>query len=425
MAQTNVGTLSPLAVKRFSASLFANTLRGTTVMDNLMGKINPSYAMKKLAGQTSPGMPIVRIDDLSSQAGDLVSVDLVDTLTGKPLMGDVNREGMGDKLVFSSMDVKINLSSKVVDAGGTMSQKRTVHKLREIALAQLNGYFPRLYAQSCLVHLSGARGSQTGVDWVVPLSTDPDFGDIVVNAIKAPTYSRHYVVNGTGLTKGGIQLNSIVAADQLKLVHLDKLRNILDDLDLPLQAVQMQGDRAAMSSKMWVFLASPSQYSILLTEGSLRAFQQNAVNRSAYFDTRHPLFAGEVGMWNGILVVKNDRAIRFGIGESVQYVAAADAATATESTTTINGSLGAGNVVERGILLGAQALACAFGRTEVSGMQYGWRENLYNFQSNREFMGEVMCGHSKTRFKIDDGTGTKIPTDFGVIVVDSAVPAVT
>lgn len=425
MAQTNIPALSPLAVKRFSASLFANTLRGTTVMDNLMGKINPSMSMKKLAGQTSPGMPIVRIDDLSSQAGDLVTVDLVDTLTGKPLMGDVNREGMGDKLVFSTMEVQINLSSKVIDAGGTMSQKRTVHKLREIALAQLNGYFPRLYAQTCLTHLSGARGFQTGVDWVIPLATDPDFGDIVINTIKAPTYSRHYVVDGTGLTKGGLQLESIVSTDALKLIHFDALRNILDDLDLPLQSVQMQGDNAAMSSKMWVFLASPSQYSLLLTEGALRAFQSNAVNRAAYFDRRHPLFAGEVGMWNGILVIKNDRAIRFGISAAYNYVAVADAATATETASAINGSLGAGFVVERGILLGAQALACAFGRTEVSGMQYGWRENLYNFQSNREFMGEVMSGHSKTRFKIDDGTGVKIPTDFGVIAVDSAVPAVT
>ena len=425
MPQTNVPTTSPLAIKRFSASLFANSLRGTTVMDNLMGKVNPSFSMQKLAGQTLPGMPIVRIDDLSSQAGDLVSLDLVDTLTGKPLMGDVMREGKGDRLVFSSMDIRIDLSSKVVDAGGTMSQKRTKHKLREIALAQLSGYFPRLYSQTCLVHLSGARGSQTGVDWVIPRDTDPDFGAIVVNPIKAPTFTRHYVVNGTGLTKGGQQLGSITATDQLKLIHFDKLRNILDDLDLPLQAVQMKGDKAATSSKMWVFIASPSQYSILLTEGSLRAFQQNAVNRSAYFDTRHPLFAGEVGMWNGILVIKNDRSIRFGISEDTKVITAANAATATETTQAINGSLAAGNLVERGILLGAQALGIAYGRTEVSGMQYGWRENRYNFESNHEFMGEVVQGQSKTRFNIDDGTGVKIPTDFGVIVVDSAVPAVT
>jgi hypothetical protein len=37
-------------------------------------------------------------------------------------------------------------------------------------------------------------------------------------------------------------------------------------------------------------------------------------------------------------------------------------------------------------------------------------------------MGEKVCGKAKTRFSIDDGTGSKVPTDFGVIAVDSVVP---
>ena len=39
-------------------------------------------------------------------------------------------------------------------------------------------------------------------------------------------------------------------------------------------------------------------------------------------------------------------------------------------------------------------------------------------------MGEVVYGHMKTRFSMDDGTGYQVPTDFGVIAVDSAVPLV-
>jgi hypothetical protein len=173
---------------------------------------------------------------------------------------------------------------------------------------------------------------------------------------------------------------------------------------------------------MWVFLATPNQYSQLLQEGSLRAFQQNAVNRSAYLDTRHPLFAGEVGMWNGILVIKNERAVRFMPGESTQVVLAADAATANETPQTVNAALTSGYAVERGLLLGAQALAVAYGKTKVSGIQYGWKERWYNFESNLELMGEKVCGKIKVRLSVDDGTGTKVPTDFGVIAVDSAVP---
>jgi len=307
MAETNVPSGSPIAVKHYSAALFANTLKGTSALENLVGPVEPSATMEKFAGQTQPGMPLVRIDNLMKGAGEVVSLDLVDTVGGEPLMGDINREGKGSTLSFSSMEIKIDLASKVIDAGGSMSQQRTKHNLREIALAQLSGYFPRLDTQESLVHLAGARGSQIGTDWTIPLQSAPNFTSVMVNPVKAPTFNRHFVVNGANLVQGGQQLGAVVSTDQLKLSHLDNLRKRIDDMDQPLQSVKLAGDSAAQTSRMWVFVATPNQYSILLTEGSLRAFQQNAVNRAAYLDGRHPLFAGEVGMWNGILVIKNRR----------------------------------------------------------------------------------------------------------------------
>ncbi|SFW21766.1 DUF4043 family protein [Nitrosovibrio sp. Nv17] len=422
MAETIVASGSSIAVKHYSAALLANTLKGASAIENLVGPVEPTAAMEKIAGQTQPGMPLVRIDNLAKSAGDIVSLDLVDTIGGEPLMGDVDREGKGSALSFSSMDIRIDLASKVIDAGGSMSQQRTKHNLREIALAQLSGYFPRLDTQESLVHLAGARGSQSGTDWTIPLQSSPKFAEIMVNPVKAPTYNRHFVVNGAQLTAGGQQLGAIVSTDMLKLSHLDLLRRRLDDMDQPLQAVRLAGDRAAQTSKMWIFLATPNQYSVLLTEGSLRAFQQNAVNRAAYFDTRHPLFAGEVGMWNGILVIKNERAIRFLPNETTRIVTAANAATATETNQIVNAGLAGGYAVERGLLLGAQALGVAYGRTRISGLQFGWKEHWYNFESNLEVMGEKVCGKAKVRLSVDDGTGAKVPTDFGVIAVDSTVP---
>jgi N4-gp56 family major capsid protein len=422
MAETNVASGSSIAVKHYSAALFANTLKGASAIENLVGPVEPSVAMEKIAGQTLPGMPLVRIDNLMKNAGDIVSLDLVDTVGGEPLMGDVNREGKGSTLSFSSIEIKIDLASKVIDAGGSMSQQRTRYNLREIALAQLSGYFPRLDMQESLVHLAGARGSQMGSDWTIPLQSATNFSSVMVNPVKAPTFNRHLVVNGANLTPGGQQLGSIVSTDVLKITHLDNLRKRLDDMDQPLQSVRLAGDRAAQTSKMWVFLATPNQYSLLLTEGSLRAFQQNAVNRAAYLDTRHPLFAGEVGMWNGILVIKNERAIRFLPSETTRIVTAGNAATAAETDQVINGSLTSGYAVERGLLLGAQALGIAYGKTKVSGLQFGWKEHWYNFESNLEVMGEKVCGKAKVRLSVDDGTGAKVPTDFGVIAVDSAVP---
>src|SRR6478735_7612132 len=114
MAETNVRNGSSIAIKHYSAALFASSLRGTSALENLMGPVEPDAGVNHIAGQTDPGLPIVRIDNLMKGAGDVVSLDLIDTIGGEPLMGDVNREGKGSPLTFSLMELKIDLASKVV-----------------------------------------------------------------------------------------------------------------------------------------------------------------------------------------------------------------------------------------------------------------------------------------------------------------------
>ena len=77
MAETTIASGSSLAIKHYSAALFANTLRGATALENLVGPVEPTSAMQNIAGQTQPGMPLVRIDNLMKGAGDAVSLDLV------------------------------------------------------------------------------------------------------------------------------------------------------------------------------------------------------------------------------------------------------------------------------------------------------------------------------------------------------------
>jgi len=329
------------------------------------------------------------------------------------------------------MDVSIDQWTFPVNAGGRMSQQRTPHDLRRLARAQAVGLAARYFEQRALVHLAGARGQATGSDWVVPLQFasgaatggDADFASIVVNSVLAPTYNRHYVVNGTGLTQGGQQLASIASTDTLTLAHVDQLRNIIDNLDLSLQPVRIPDDPAADDEPMWCMLCPANIYSQLLTEGSLRAFQQNAINRSAY-GSKHPLFRGEVGMWNGILVKKMRRAVRFLPGDYAKIITSANAASATETAQKINAGLTAGYGVERCLLLGAQALADAYGKDSQSGTHYSWAEKLHNFEREPEFAVYGIEGATKVRFNVPDATGTPIPTDHGVIAVDVAAKQV-
>lgn len=414
---------STLNRKLFSVALFAQTQKAPGFARTLTGPApSAGDTLNKMRGQTSPDMPIVRVTDLSKTQGGSVSVDMFGILGGKPVMGDSDAEGTGAALTSASMDIAIDNVTKVVDVGGRMAGQRTVHDLRAVAMANLTSYFARFDDQSSLVHLAGARGDETNTDWVVPLASDGDFATIMTNTVKCPTRNRHFTISSTGLAVGGDRVVSgIATTDLLKLVHLDALRLNLDEAAFSLQPVRIADDPAAADEPMWVMYLSPRQYSTLLQESTsnnnIRAFQQNAWNRASY-GSKHPLFKGEVGMWNGILVKKLNRAIRFNSGNTAyKYVTSANKATETETTASVAASITASFAVDRAILLGAQALGNCYGKAKSSDYHFGWLENEYNLGRNLELGGEVMGGKAKLRFKV----GADDPTDQGVICVDSVV----
>jgi hypothetical protein len=167
---------------------------------------------------------------------------------------------------------------------------------------------------------------------------------------------------------------------------------------------------------------SPRQYATLLGESTsnnnIRSFQQNAWNRASY-GSKHPLFKGEVGMWNGILVKKLTRAIRFASGHGTYaYVTNANKATETETSAAVAAAITSGFAVDRAILLGAQALGNVYGKNKSSDYHFSWLENPYNFDRALEVAGDVMGGKAKLRFQLSGDD----PTDNGVIAVDSVVP---
>lgn len=419
---TSVASNSALARKLYSVALFAQTQKQPGFSRALTGPApSTGDAINKLKAQTSKDMPIVRITDLSKTAGDKVSVDVFGTIGGKPTMGDADAEGTGVALTNASMDIKIDLATKVVDAGGKMSQQRTVHDLRNIAMANLTSYFARLDDQTSLVHLAGARGTEVNDDWVVPLSSDGDFSAIMVNDVAPPSYESHYLIDAGGASMAipsAANIGAIATADVLTLESIDNMRTMLDEMAFPLQPVKIADDPAAADEPMWVLYVSPRQYSHLLkaTTNDIRSFQQNAWNRASY-GSKHPLFKGEVGMWNGILVKKLNRAIRHGTGSSLTSVLVAQKATGTGTGTPLPAGITAGFAVDRAILLGAQALGNAYGKNKGSDYHFDWLENEYNMGRAREIGGDCMGGKAKLRFNLG---GSHIK-DHGVMVFDSVV----
>jgi N4-gp56 family major capsid protein len=423
MATTSIPYGSDQAVKIQSAGLFAACMQRTTTLNRLTGPMpKQSDASATLRFQTSNKMPIVRCMDLTKTAGDEITFDLINPIGGKPIMGERMAEGLGDKMSFSQDSLRINQSRKPISAGGQMTQQRTPHQLRALARDLAQNYMDRLVDQVNLVHLAGARGMANDIEWAVPLASDPEFSEILVNAIKAPTYNRHFMSTGSGLEhihESGNDID-IATTDVMNADVIDAIRTKLDGMPLPPPPVHFPNDQAATDSPLRVLLVSSEQYTSIVqsNSGAFRTFQANAYARAA-LAKNHPLFMGEVGLWNGILIVKMPKPIRFYAGDSMQYCATASSA--TESAGLVPASFSTTHAVDRALLLGGQALAVAFGKTRQTGNPFFWSEKELDHGDKLEILIGMINGCSKIRFSIDHGGGGVQPTDFGVMAIDTAV----
>ena len=403
---TNIPIGSPLASKVFGAAVFAETQRRPSLLKNITGPApKQSAAEAKLKGQTPPDFPVVRVTDLSKTAGDAVSVDLFDIIHGKPVMGDKKLAGKMMGLNYSSQDIRINQVRGGVDPGGRMTQQRTVHNLRSIAKANLAGWAARLEDQQALVHLAGARGSQNTADWVVPLENDPDFAEIMVNPVLPPTHNRHFYANDA------TSIDTLDTTDILSLDDIDVLRSAIEDSESPLQPIKLPDDPMADDEPLYVLFVTARQWHYLqnrTSAASWRQFIQNAYARKSG-GTRHPLFSGEPGMWNGILIKRMSRAIRFNAGDTVTVATNTDKFATTTKTAAVD--------TDRAILLGAQALANVYGRHQKSDYFYNWHEEETDHGNVIETSIAMMNGKGKIRFEVNG-----VDTDHGVMVIDSYAP---
>ena len=403
---------SALARKVYGAALFAAVQIEPGFMNLLTGPApKQAEAEAKLKGQTSAEYPIVRVTDLSKGAGASVSVDLFNNLQGKPVMGDKRINGSLMSLTNSSMDVVINQFRGGADAGGKMTQQRTVWNLRGISMAGLTNWAGRLEDQLCLVHLAGARGSQNTSDWVVPQASDADFATIMVNTVNAPTANRQFYANdATGIA-------NLDTSDILTLTDFDRVAAQLKDSTVPLQTIKIKGDVYAWNDPLWCAFVTQRQWLYLQTrtgEKSWRTFLQAAYERRSS-GMRHPLFYGDCGMWAGILIRPMNRlAIRFNAGDTVTYDSGTTAYTAATATAAVS--------TDRCIVVGAQALAKCYGQHQSSEYYYSWHEELVDHDNAVETSVAMMGGVAKLRFGVANQNGTAVDTDYGVAVIDSYAP---
>lgn len=410
-----------------AAGLFATHMHRNSTLNRLSGAIpkGTAGATATLRKQTTQHMPIVRCQDLSKGKGDEVTFHLLNPIGAYPIMGSKYAEGRGTGMSITEDRLRVNQARFPLDLGDTMTTIRSPADFRRLGRPAAQNLMDRYADQSLLTHMAGARGYHNNIEWVVPLRSHPQFDEIMVNPVKAPSKNRHYIATGNGDGVKLFDVNAgavdITTADLFGMDVIDSMRTVLDQIPLPPPIVKFEGDEAAEDSPLRVWLMSPAQYNRFAAQPQFRQFQASALARANQSGKRHPLFLGEAGLWNGFLLLKMPRPIRFYAEDSLQYCAEFDSA--AETAATVPAGFGTDFAIDRSIILGGQAVAEAFASSDKSAIPFFWSEKWLDHDDKMELLIGSIRGVSKVQFEVDTGGGKEI-TDYGITVVDSAVPII-
>jgi N4-gp56 family major capsid protein len=388
-----------------NAALFAAATREHTFTNMLTGAVVAPKGTKEVGRkQTDAGYPVVRVTDLEKNKGQEITVDMVHRLTGTPTMGDKKLEGRGDTMTFATDTVRINQGRHLIDNGGAMFEKTIGQDINLIAQGLLKGWYKDLDEETTLYHIAGARGSEYTDAMIVPLETHPEFGEIMVNPIVPPTFSRHFY--GGDATS----ISSIDSADMMSLATVDNVALYLEEMQNPIGHVRLDGDLAKDEEPLFIMFVTPRQWRDLQNTASAKDFNQltaNAMKRSNGFN--HPIFKGDCLMKNGILVRKMNRRVRFNAGSQVRVCQNNAQATTQLLTAAVN--------IERAFLLGSQALAYAMGTTKSAKTYMSIHEETVDHGNAKEYSIAFCNGKKPLQFKDKSG----FLHDHGRLIIDTAV----
>ena len=423
--KTNAGYGDKGNMLKQAVGLFAAHMKRNSTISHLIGKMpaGTAGAEATIRQQTTQHMPIVRCQDLGKGQGDEISFHLLNPVGGYPIMGSEYAEGRGIGMKLTEGRLRVNQARFPVDLGNVMTSIRSPADFRRLGRPVAQSLMDRYVDQSLLVHMAGARGHHDNIEWAIPTDSHAKFADIMVNPVLAPSKNRHFIADGAGIAPFGVTAGEVNldTTDQLKMGVIDAIRTTMDQIALPPPPVRFEGDSAADDEPLRVLLVSPAQYSAFATDPNFRQFQAAAMAR-AQQAKMHPLFLGSIGLWNGVLIVKMPRPIRFYAGDTIKY--AANFSDSTETSCVVPASFGTNFAVDRAILLGGQAIGEALASSDKSSIPFFWSEKELDHGDKVELLIGAIRGVAKIRFEIDAGNDGKQITDYGAVAIDTAVPII-
>jgi N4-gp56 family major capsid protein len=371
MARTVVGVNDPKAVKKWSGALAVDVSA-------------QSFFNRKFMGAGADASTPVQVHtDLASDAGEVISYDLVAELRMEPIEGEDTLENKEESQRFYTDSIYIDQARVGANTGGRMTRKRTLHNLRAIAKRQQADWWARFHDELLFIYLSGTRGINH--NFIVRQG----YTGRASNALRAPD-AEHRMYGGDA-TDGA----NIDSGDKMSLALLGKALTRASMMGGGTQNVASMQPCKVGGEEYYVVVMSPLQEQDLRTNtntGDWLDLQKAAAGAEG---KGSPLFKTNLGMFRNAVLHSHKNAIRFMAGSA--------------------------NGVEcaRALMLGVQAGVVAYGSPGTS-LRYDWFEDLRDNGDKVVISSSSIFGTKKVGFQMDDGT----VKDFGVMALDTAAALV-
>lgn len=362
MGATIIEVGNEKAVKKYSAFLAVDTPR-------------QSYWSRKFMGEgENASMPLQRLTDLENTAGDLISFDLSMQLKMQPVEGRAVLENKEESLQFYTDSLYIDQLRGGVNAGDTMSRKRTIHKLRKVARKRESEWWARVFDELCFMYASGARGANT--EYVYPLN----YTGFANNSLTAPD-SNHLIVAG-GKTKA-----TLTASDTMTVSEIDRAKAYASMMGGGTQGIPQLLPVKVEGEEHYVWVGDGYQVYDMKQDTGANGWLSIQKAAAAALGRKSPIFTGALGMHNNVVLQEHKACIRF-----TDY--GAD-----------------GNVkATRSLFLGEQALVVAYG-SPGNGLRYKWHEETRDNGDKLFITSSCIMGIKKVTYN---------GLDYGVMVIDTA-----
>lgn len=359
IASTIAATGQPPAIKKYSGLLFVDTAR-------------KSYWTRKFMGDgQETTMPIMRLTQLQSDAGEEIGYDINMQINMIPVEGDDVLENKEAKLKFYTDSVFIDQMRGGVNTGGRMSRKRTIHDLRKLARARQSDWWARIFDELFFMYLTGKRGNNS--DYIFPTTYTGFAGNSFSSCDKTI-----YPDSITAMTSMTISTYANLSLIDKALAKIGTTGGGNQEDPAP-QPTKINGEDHYVAIFHPFAIHNIKTQNISSSAGVISWLDIQKAAAAAEGKNSN-IFKGAEGMYNNVVIHKHQGVIR--------------------STETITDAASTSNI-SNGLFLGSQAAVVAFG-SPGNNLRFDWHEEERDNGNLKIITSSCIFGIKKVTFNSKD-----------------------